>query len=295
MKKTKAKKIILKESYEGSGLFYSNGHEAKYEKLHLPEELIRKIESWQSWYWDSFFEPEDFDSRAHNAKGWEVAHELKKYFGEDVDIVYNSTIIRLEEENNDRNSFSEEEVLKQLSDSYLKLKEKYNISGVKEAEKFAKKYHAGQQYADFGDYFEEHLSPVRDVAVEIAQIINFEDTDTIEIVALLHDVIEDTTATKEDVLLSFGQTVADSVEALTRIKTEPEEEYFRLISQYPEAKIVKAADRIFNIKMFELLDDEKKLNKLKEKYIRQMEYFKKYDIYFNAVNGIMKEVSSNIK
>ncbi|MDJ1468050.1 HD domain-containing protein [Cytophagaceae bacterium DM2B3-1] len=71
--------------------------------------------------------------------------------------------------------------------------------------------------------------------------------------ALLHDVIEDTTVTYEQVKEEFGTDVADGVMALTKntqfpTKIEQMQDSLRRIQQQPkEVWMVKMADRITNL------------------------------------------------
>ena len=76
--------------------------------------------------------------------------------------------------------------------------------------------------------------------------------DGCEIVALLHDVIEDTPCTYEDVLDHFPRPVADAVLALTKNEELPREEQIpdslgRIKSMPKEVWSVKLADRISNM------------------------------------------------
>ena len=71
--------------------------------------------------------------------------------------------------------------------------------------------------------------------------------ETEKIVALLHDVVEDTPVTLDEIRLAFGDVVADAVKALTRT---PEESYFGYIMRVREnelARRVKIADLQENI------------------------------------------------
>lgn len=71
--------------------------------------------------------------------------------------------------------------------------------------------------------------------------------------ALLHDVIEDTDITYDDLYTKFGPDIADGVEALTKNKTltSPQEQMRdsieRLLTQPYEVQMVKLADRITNL------------------------------------------------
>jgi (p)ppGpp synthase/HD superfamily hydrolase len=74
--------------------------------------------------------------------------------------------------------------------------------------------------------------------------------------ALLHDVIEDTEFTKEDIIEKFGQTVAELVDGVTKLSQSSDKEYnkaasFRKILQAtlqdPRVIIIKLADRYHNM------------------------------------------------
>ena len=67
------------------------------------------------------------------------------------------------------------------------------------------------------------------------------------IVALLHDVIEDTNTTFEDLeAFSFGEEIIDALKLLTRNKDEDYFAYVERISKNPIAKQVKIADLMHN-------------------------------------------------
>jgi len=71
--------------------------------------------------------------------------------------------------------------------------------------------------------------------------------------ALLHDVIEDTNITYDDLYTKFGPDIADGVEALTKNKTlaskqeQMRDSIERLLTQPYEVQMVKIADRITNL------------------------------------------------
>jgi (p)ppGpp synthase/HD superfamily hydrolase len=71
-------------------------------------------------------------------------------------------------------------------------------------------------------------------------------------IAVLHDVIEDTTVDYDDILAMFGATVADGVAALTKNKSLREEERerdydSRLARADWRARLVKLADTFDNL------------------------------------------------
>lgn len=71
--------------------------------------------------------------------------------------------------------------------------------------------------------------------------------------ALLHDVLEDTPCTFEELVALFGKAVAEGVSALTKNTTLPSKKaqmldsLARIQQQAPEIWIVKMADRISNL------------------------------------------------
>ena len=71
--------------------------------------------------------------------------------------------------------------------------------------------------------------------------------------ALLHDTVEDTATTFEDIERSFGKAVADIVREVTDDKTLPKAERKRLQIEHAarlsrSAKLVKLADKICNVR-----------------------------------------------
>ena len=85
--------------------------------------------------------------------------------------------------------------------------------------------------------------------------------------ALLHDVIEDTQYTKEDITEKFGQTVAELVDGVTKLSQSSDKEFnkaasFRKILQAtlqdPRVIIIKLADRYHNMTTLGALRPDKR-------------------------------------
>ncbi|MDQ9888229.1 RelA/SpoT family protein [Acinetobacter pittii] len=85
--------------------------------------------------------------------------------------------------------------------------------------------------------------------------------------ALLHDVIEDTQYTKEDIIEKFGLTVAELVDGVTKLSQSSDKEYnkaasFRKILQAtlqdPRVIIIKLADRYHNMTTLSALRPDKR-------------------------------------
>ncbi len=89
--------------------------------------------------------------------------------------------------------------------------------------------------------------------------------------ALLHDIIEDTKYTYDDIFKEFSLEVAEGVEALTKDKTldskrlQMQDSIERLMQQPYEVQMVKLADRVINLsKPPEHWDGQKIFNYQKE-------------------------------
>jgi (p)ppGpp synthase/HD superfamily hydrolase len=120
------------------------------------------------------------------------------------------------------------------------------------ASRFAAFAHAGQQVPGSELPYLLHLAQV---AMEVSAALRVEtghDEDLAMQCALLHDTVEDTAITYEEVVATFGRAVADGVLALTKDEQLPKDEQMpdslRRISEQPHAVwLVKLADRIVNM------------------------------------------------
>lgn len=128
--------------------------------------------------------------------------------------------------------------------------------------------HAKQE-RDGGGEFVDH--PIR-VALILLNELHISDRDLI-IAALLHDVIEDAEKnetwifTWKSLRLVFGDEVAELVDALTKRKPQGETraQYFTRVRQASrQARIIKLADRLDNVRELSSCDIEKQHWYLKE-------------------------------
>lgn len=85
-------------------------------------------------------------------------------------------------------------------------------------------------------------------------------TDLERIVALLHDVVEDTDMTIKDIKALFGDQIAFYVHLLTHKEYESYFDYIRKLAKYPVCVKVKIADIVYN-----LADDSSDKSKIKYK------------------------------
>ena len=142
------------------------------------------------------------------------------------------------------------------------------ITMVKNAHIVAEKAHSGQ----FRKSGEEYINHPLSVALILAEL----KLDYLCIVAaILHDCIEDTSVTKDDVKAQFGEQVAHIVEGVskltnlefTSVSQKQAENFQKLIlamSKDMRVMIIKLADRLHNMRTLDSMSDEKKKQKAKE-------------------------------
>ena len=124
-----------------------------------------------------------------------------------------------------------------------------NLKILLEAASFAARKHTGQKRK--GENEEPYINHPLEVANLLVSVGGVDDVDVLA-AGLLHDTIEDTGTTREDIEANFGARTADIVVELTDDKSLPKAERKRLqIEHAPHlstgAKMVKLADKISNI------------------------------------------------
>lgn len=118
--------------------------------------------------------------------------------------------------------------------------------------KYAGEAHSGQLVPGSRNSYVVHLS---NVCMEVLFALSYAKDLDINLgmqCALLHDTIEDTQVTWEDLNKIFGESVANGVLALTKDKALPKAEQMadsisRILEESPEIRLVKMADRITNL------------------------------------------------
>lgn len=78
-------------------------------------------------------------------------------------------------------------------------------------------------------------------------VMSYLETDVEKVVALLHDVVEDTYVTLDDVRQVFGDTVAEAVDLLTHKIGDSYTKYVEGLAHNPIARRVKMADLKHNM------------------------------------------------
>lgn len=118
-----------------------------------------------------------------------------------------------------------------------------DIEMVAKASAWAIKAHAGQKDKAGKDYFRAHV-------VAVAEGVKGDPV--AETVAFLHDTVEDTSITIEDIRTGFPKEVADAVSALTHSKGISYAEYLWYIQQNSIAIRVKLSDLRSNMDLTRL-------------------------------------------
>ncbi len=131
---------------------------------------------------------------------------------------------------------------------------------------YAMRMHGSQMRASGDPYFAH--------PIEVAGILTDYRLDTATIVtALLHDVIEDTAATKADIAERFGEEVADLVEGVTKLsklellsdharQAENLRRFILAISKDVRVLLVKLADRLHNMRTLHFIAKPEKRERI---------------------------------
>jgi len=125
--------------------------------------------------------------------------------------------------------------------------------------KFAKEKHNGQLDDSGNDYFQAHVAQV---VLILSKVTNDKD---ILASAYLHDTLEDTNTTLEELDTTFGSKIANLVVELTKVKQigiEHSNCFPNLKSK--EAIMIKFADRLSNLSRLDNCSKEKQRRILKK-------------------------------
>ncbi len=149
-----------------------------------------------------------------------------------------------------------------------KSKKKNNIALIQKAYNFAKEKH-GEQCRKSGEPYIVH--PVQ-VAYELAKL---ELDDATICAALLHDVVEDTEITKEDIISIFGEEIAEMVDGVTKLskiqfstaqeqQVEDYRKMFLAMGKDIRVILIKLADRLHNMRTLKYLSEDRQYANAKE-------------------------------
>lgn len=157
--------------------------------------------------------------------------------------------------------------LKELIDSFKAKNRNANEELISKAFFFSKIAHEGQKRKGGADFF---IHPL-----EVAKMLSKFGADKETVcAALLHDVVEDTEATLDEVCEEFGEKITFLVEALTKIsfdfesKDERKARYREQVKKATEEDkrvlLIKLADRLHNIKTLHVFEEKKRGRTAKE-------------------------------
>ncbi|MBR7039035.1 MAG: bifunctional (p)ppGpp synthetase/guanosine-3',5'-bis(diphosphate) 3'-pyrophosphohydrolase [Oscillospiraceae bacterium] len=154
--------------------------------------------------------------------------------------------------------------IEMIEEKILACDKQYDLSKIISAYQFAAKAHEGQ-FRSSGQPYIIHPLAVAEILLDLGM-----DTDTI-CAALLHDVVEDTEATSEQLQKRFGRDVAALVEGVTKLtkipifnKEQQQAENIRKImlamSQDIRVIIIKLCDRLHNMRTLAFRPEHKQRN-----------------------------------
>ena len=165
---------------------------------------------------------------------------------------------------NDIKEITIEDILKHQKANYSKA----NLKLIRKAYDYAKSHH-GDQLRKSGEPYLIHPLHVAYILSELEL-----DDETV-CAALLHDVVEDTDATHEDIIREFGQSIADMVAGVTKlgklrystIEEEQVENYRKMylaMGKDIRVILIKLADRLHNMRTLKFLKRERQIANAKE-------------------------------
>ncbi len=163
-----------------------------------------------------------------NAIGFNLGYLSEEYtIGDKVDVAGTLEINNFRRTRNNTNKYKRYDEINLRKEVYMQSKEpvtiekiikkmeqnnpKSNIELIKKAYKFAEKNHKDQNRVSGEKYICHPL--------EVAYILaDLELDDSTICAALLHDVVEDTPVTHEDIVNEFGEEIADMVDGVTKLR-----------------------------------------------------------------------------
>lgn len=142
---------------------------------------------------------------------------------------------------------------------------------IEQAEKFAQKAHEGQLRDDGRPYFAAHLAQVGNIISSIT------DDPIVIAAAYLHDTLEDTKTTYDELERAFGPRVATIVKMVTHEGStsgyRPTGYYFPRLtgrgSIFRAAVLIKFADRLSNLSQMETWSEDRQ-----DHYLRRSRFWK---------------------
>lgn len=158
--------------------------------------------------------------------------------------------------------------MEQFLNSLLEVNPKYDMALIGKAYRIADDMHRGQLRKS-GEPYMIHPAAVAKILAELGM-----DADTI-VAGLLHDAVEDTAYTKDQLEKDFGPEITNLVDGVTKLGSivfESKEErqaenlrkMFLAMSKDIRVLIIKLADRLHNLRTINYMDERKIIDKCKE-------------------------------
>lgn len=141
---------------------------------------------------------------------------------------------------------------------------------VERAKAFAAEAHAWQKYGDAP--YTVHTESVAGILIELLARSQPDRLIVQELIAAayLHDVLEDTEVTREELVVAFGDAVTLLVDAVTdgsgQTRKERKERPYTLIPMVRWSLLIKLADRIANVESAKVTGKEDRLRMYREEH-----------------------------
>lgn len=126
-------------------------------------------------------------------------------------------------------------------------------------------FHHGQKRADGTDFIFHPLTVMLECKSYKAKIV-----------AVLHDILEDTEFKAEHLEIIFGKEIRDLVELLTLKPNQLYMDYIAEVSKNPITREVKIADLTHNTSTLDNIKDPEKKERLTKKYREAFDYISKH-------------------
>ena len=134
---------------------------------------------------------------------------------------------------------------------------------IKKALAFAKKKHENQLDDCGNSYFEAHICQVFNIISLVTS------SENVLCASILHDTIEDTDTTFEELSVNFNNEIAELVMELTHEGKKDSIGFYFPRLKSKDAILIKFADRLSNLSRMENWDDKRKTQ-----YLRKSKFWK---------------------
>jgi (p)ppGpp synthase/HD superfamily hydrolase len=117
------------------------------------------------------------------------------------------------------------------------------MTKIRRAIEFARRAHEGQLRWNEDDYFESHVVPVAE-SICLKGLVDRDQMEMVIISGYLHDTIEDTTVTFEEITQEFGDEIGVIIDLLTHSRDETYAEYIMRLYECRNTSLGNIAIRV---------------------------------------------------